>query len=496
MKKIRIFSALIALASALPILASCTQDTPPDETGITEDTAAVQTAESTADGETERSQIKDSLPENLQFAGRTFSVYVATQAVYDTYVVGVEDKEGDIVNDAVHTRNLNVQERLDIKLNAKAFADTYQTAAASITALVLADDSTFDLFMAQQTGMAQLVPQKLLYNAYDLKYIDFEQPWWQNKFMNEAALGSSYRYLLSGDYFTHAISLARTQLFNKNLYQNIFGDPDALYREVLDGKWTMDRLQKIFRESYADLNGDGVTDDGDQLGFVVNKLYATVDGFAYGGDVVFTNRDKDGFIELKMISEAAVLHAERLNALLHETGVHSTPKDTPTNIFKAGKSVFTYGTLNSSANFRDMKDDFGYLPIPKSTEEQENYAAVVHDTALLGGVSVASDNLDITGAVLEALGSESYRIVIPAWYESALKLKYARDDLSSQMIDLIRDSTTTNFIFVYNFALNGIGQVYRTLVNRQSNDYVSFVQEKLPAAEQLLADIVKAFKNK
>ena len=93
------------------------------------------------------------------------------------------------------------------------------------------------------------------------------------------------------------------------------------------------------------------------------------------------------------------------------------------------------------------------------------------------------------------MAAESYRIVTPAFYESALKLKYARDDISSQVIDLMRDSMTTNFIYAYNFALNSVGQIYRSLLSANSTDYISHVTRILPVAEAKLAEQVRVFRG-
>ena len=62
---------------------------------------------------------------------------------------------------------------------------------------------------------------------------------------------------------------------------------------------------------------------------------------------------------------------------------------------------------------------------------------------------------------------------MPAYYETALKVKYVRDDASAQMIDIIHDSISTEFAFVYYVSLNNAGQIYRTLVTANSNDFMS-----------------------
>ena len=267
----------------------------------------------------------------------------------------------------------------------------------------------------------------------------------------------------------------RTAFFNKALYEDLYGNPNELYQKVLDGKWMIDDMQTMIKGAFKDLNGDGVSDTTDQLGFFCNQLYSTVDPFVYNSNVQFTKRDKDGFVELTMFSDEAVALAERLNKFFYETGVNTKGPDADVNNkFKAGTVLFVTGMLSTSTAFRDMEQDYGFLPFPKISESQEWYKTLVHDTAQLSCIPVSSDCIDISGAILEALSAESYRTVTPAYYESALKLKYARDDISSQVIDLMRDTMTTDFIYAYNFALNNLGQVYRTLCTGNNNDYCNY----------------------
>jgi hypothetical protein len=94
---------------------------------------------------------------------------------------------------------------------------------------------------------------------------------------------------------------------------------------------------------------------------------------------------------------------------------------------------------------------------------------------------------------MEALCAETYRSVTPVWYETALKIKYTRDDISAQMIDLIHGSITTNFIYAYNYALADIGLQYRTLITNRSTDYVSQVEKNLKAAEKALQTLTDVF---
>jgi hypothetical protein len=158
-----------------------------------------------------------------------------------------------------------------------------------------------------------------------------------------------------------------------------------------------------------------------------------------------------------------------------------------------GTTLFITDMFTAAKDLRDMEEDFGFLPFPKTSEEQDNYKTLVHDTAQLSCIPVSSGNIAISGAILEALSAESYRLVTPAYYESALKLKYARDDISSQIIDLMRDSITTNFIYAYYPVLNEIGVLYRKLLSGGTNTYASYMRKMAPAVDKKLAELVKTF---
>lgn len=496
----RLISLVLAILMLLPMAASCS-DKSPDSGNPADTTAAAESTDTTAPEETVppetgRAAVKDNLPADLKFDGETFRVYVATEASNTKFFAGAAELTGDVVNDTVHARNQAVEDRLGITLQHDGKTDTYSTVAQSISNLILANDATYDLYMGHQFGVATLVAKKMFQNAYDVEHLDFTQPWWNNLYMNESALGDKYRFLLAGDYFITCLTNERVTFFNKKLYSDIYGDPDGLYREVLDGKFTLDRMIELSAGAFSDLNGDGKTDKDDRLGFVCNQVQASVDGFVYGAGIPFTTRDEEGFIQLSMVSDEAVTLLEKMITLFSQTGTNHNNGGTQNAIFKSGRALFLgNGMLGTAEALRDMEQDFGFLPHPKLTEAQEGYRTLVHDQALLGCIPVTNGNTKMTGAVLEALCSESYRTVIPAYYESALKLKYARDDISSQMIDLLNASMATDFIYVYNASLSNIGTVFRTMVGNGTVALASYMKKLEPAAAKNLQNLIDTFKG-
>jgi len=85
---------------------------------------------------------------------------------------------------------------------------------------------------------------------------------------------------------------------------------------------------------------------------------------------------------------------------------------------------------------RSMDVEFGIIPYPKYDSAQPEYVSRV-EYYMAMQVPITNSDLERAGAMLEALNSESAKTIIPAYYEIALKSKYARDDDSAQMLDLI-----------------------------------------------------------
>lgn len=89
---------LAAVLALIPAVVSCGSS---DGTTASDTTAAVtETAAETVDPN-DRSQIKDNLPDDLDFDGRQFTVYVGNRTYNEDYIAGPEEETGEIVDDAV-----------------------------------------------------------------------------------------------------------------------------------------------------------------------------------------------------------------------------------------------------------------------------------------------------------------------------------------------------------------------------------------------------------
>ena len=102
----------------------------------------------------------------------------------------------------------------------------------------------------------------------------------------------------------------------------------------------------------------------------------------------------------------------------------------------------------------EEKDDYGIVPMPKFDEEQKDYISQIGTSTCMVYVPVTAKDPALTSKVMELLSYFTNQLVVPKYYEVALKEKYARDTDIAEMLDIIRDGATIDFLFVYGMQLS------------------------------------------
>ena len=136
----------------------------------------------------------------------------------------------------------------------------------------------------------------------------------------------------------------------------------------------------------------------------------------------------------------------------------------------AGDILMMTAQLNEAVLYlRDMEDPYGVLPYPKYDAEQASYITLSRSTQNAFSMPKTCSDPERAGAVLEALSSEKYHSVLPAYFEIAMKTKYSRDNATAEMFDMIRASVTLNFEFVYGQAIgNPALEVFRQCFSKEN----------------------------
>ena len=161
-----------------------------------------------------------------------------------------------------------------------------------------------------------------------------------------------------------------------------------------------------------------------------------------GGDVLI--KDKDNMPVINIETEQNVNIVDTMNEIfaLEGAAYEQTTYGVFDSAFKSGRLLFDHTSIDGVTNFRDMVDDFGFIPYPKLDENQESYSVRIGNCGGLTYIPVTNTRLELTGAVLEVMSSVSYNTVIPAFFDVALTVKATRDTESEQMIPIINENAS------------------------------------------------------
>ena len=494
MKKRRIISAL--LVYTLSLLAACGAE----ETSGNEQTQPNnQSSDDTSSGiETElsRENTPDSLPDDLDFDGLSIRLAYANDIRYPEFIQELAaEYSGDIVDDAIYERNRMIEDRLNVIIETVPVGTDASTNAAAVRSSVMAGSDDYDIISGSQWAILPQSLEGLYQNLIDNKYIDLTQPWWWSDYIDELRIGDNAYYFLNGDLSLTSIQNKSCIFFNKDMLESIGTTVDELYQLVLDGNWTYDELENYTKLAYSDLNGDGIRDEDDRYGAYI-RTSTEPDHLTYTAGNVMTSRDSAGIPSLNVNTEYFIGYMEELyNYYYNNEGVYITEEETIMNQrFAEGNSLFLISRFVSANSLREMTAEYGIIPYPKYSDEQE-YSSLVHDSSTIFAIPVTVTHYDEISATLEALCAQSYRTVIPAYYEMALKTKYVSDSTSGEIIDMIKNAAKTDFVYAYNYALSGAGLICRTMINNKSTDFASTWASIEAGAEQGLKELIELYEQ-
>ena len=485
MKTKRIFALLLAIASAASITA-CGQD------GGTKDTEAGDgtTVSDSVSEEASDTGISDGLPEK-NYGGRTFTV--AT----DDYMVGdyMSDGEtGDIINDAVYRRNTAIEDRFGIKL--EVISDSYTGMSTKINQMIQSGDDSFDLIAQHACTAGTIAINGGFMNWYDIPYVDLEKPWWSKNANKELSYKNKAIYLAGGDYALSLMSYMYAFFFDKVAVEDYGMTPEYLYGLVRDGKWTLDTVADVTKDIYKDLNGNDERDIEDFYG-IVSSTRSPLNTFMWSCDNPIMKADSNGIPQLVYYQDKTSAIVEKVMGLFFDNTGGYTDKNKYTlgdDLFSVGRAMMVPSTFSGAMrDFRENKNPFGVLPYPKYDEAQTNYYTMSDGSHALLSVPVTVKDTEFTGIITEALCAESWKNVVPKYYETVLKVKLADDADTSEMIDIIGGGLVFDYGYIYD---NGIGFGF-TLQNladtRNRTDIASFYAKRekkvLAANEEMFAKL-------
>ena len=286
----------------------------------------------------------------------------------------------------------------------------------------------------------------------DIPYVDLDKDYWDHSIVNDLSIENQV-FMLTGDISTMDNQATWIMMFNKELIDK-YG-LEKQYSYALGGRWTIDVLADMVKGVTMDINGDGVMDKTDQYGLATTA--DTVYGLFYscGNSLVTKNSDDQPVFaldenHLSVVFEKTIDILSDENTLVSDRIKNSSDVITDIRVaFTETRSLFYCEVMFHVANLRQMENDFGIIPMPKYDENQENYITFVNPAGDLLTVPRTNTDVEFTGTLLEAYAAASYQYMTPAYYDITLVGKYARDEESKEMLDILLVNRTYDLWLIY-----------------------------------------------
>ncbi|MCL1792817.1 MAG: hypothetical protein FWG34_03010 [Oscillospiraceae bacterium] len=460
-----------------------------------------------ADPANQKGPDEPDLPPETDMGGKTFTALGYTGWGGDEIKedIACEEQTGDPINDAAFERKIKIEQRYNCQIKV-VNADDHNDAVDRIRTAVLAGDDSYDFAVTACANFATLLTGDFLTDFKNFLCIDMGKPYWDKNFYDSMSiLGKNFA--ASGDISKRRLQCVWIMCFNKNMISA--NELESPYELVKNGDWTYGKMNEMAKKVAKDLNGDGkMTREEDLWG--INYTGDTIMGIINCSGVKLAEINSSGMPELTVGSET---NLEKLMRIYTDMRDNTYAIDTlfksgggvtglnDTLIFSEGRCLFlacathNIKSAEGQPSLREMEVDFGIIPYPKWDKAQESYmphTAGNYHPAI--SVPRTSGDLENTGIILEAMAYEGMKTLVPAFYESLLKTKTARDDESSEMIDYIFGNLSYDIGNMYNFG--GIGGIfgYEMSTNMRAN-IVSQIEKNSGVWEKAINDIIEAIEN-
>ncbi len=479
----------LLLVLALLLLCACGEDS--GSSSSSADTGSVGTTSEPQTGNSDNVP-----PEVIDLGGRTINVlcwqfgYGATsilgytgEIIYSTEENATEiDVQKKAVIDDVSSRyNCEITGILD---GGDPTTDAIMT---KVQEMVSSGTFDYDIVFHNANSLAHMAQNGLLTDLSSVETLHLNNSWWDQNAVEQLSIDNKLFYV-NGDINTYDDLGTWCVLFNKSLKERL-GIEEDFYQTARDGDWTFDHLIEICQGITRDINGDGTVDEFDQWAFGTENYNVFVQVLGGGLHVVEKDENDLPYISVKDHPTELYSALDKIigfytsDEVMVADGGKYTQYSNPweATVYKAfmeGRELFYMCGLIHLAAFRDMEDQIGVLPIPKTFADQDRYyhTVSVNNSSYLA-IPRNLPDVEELGTVIEALAMKSQQLVTPSFYNKQLKYRDVRDDESGEMLDLMFKTRSFDLGPAYNWG--GLMTAYYTI----DPNYASRFESLLSAAE-------------
>ncbi len=484
----KILSAILLMS--LILSASC--GSAPTDGAVTSEE---QLTESTETEETTEARIEPDLPDT-KWEGYQFRVLTKgdTNVHWKSKDIAATEENGDVINDAVYKRNMKIYDRFGVEMVDIPSPNGTWDLTAPLRKSVMAASDDYDMVASGfNDAVKNLSTEGMLMELHNVPYMDLSKPWYDQN-ANEQLSIDGKLFATAGDMILMDNEATLCVLFNKKLAEDYA--LEGFYEMVKNGKWTIDKMTEFSKLTAKDLDGDGTMGEKDQWGNIGEPLNTYALMVACDAIAVKKNKDDVPVFDVQnehfydAFTKAVNLNRDdKVTMFCDNFKAADVWADIIDPAFTEGRVLFNTAGLVRVTVFRAMETDFGILPLPKYDESQKEYNSMISMGCANSIAIPTTANAERSGAIIEALSAESYYTLKPAYYDIVLKTKNARDDASSEMLDIIFENRIFDIAYMYDWggiigSINGL---------KTDGKISSTIDSKLKAAEKELEKTLTAY---
>ena len=355
----------------------------------------------------------------------------------------VKDADGTVLNDAVYKRNSVLTEKYGVEFAEIESGNA--TFRSDVANRIASGDTSYQVLYMGLADAANAAQSGYLLDMASMQNINLEGQWWTQS-SNEAWSIGNKQYFATGAITTVDDRAIRTMYFNKTMLADL--QLETVYNLVDRNEWVYDKFFEYVAAAKKD-DGDGVPTLLDTYGVSAQTTFGFM--MTMGSGEMLTQKDADDMPVLVASDNTRFIDVVSYltEKVAKNDGVYLGADNDIRELFGNGQSLLWAEVLEHAYTMRMNYDiNFGIVPMPKYTAEQENYHQYTTGyctTVICFPTSTKGDVLDVASFVVEAMAIESVETIVPAYYDICLKGRYADDAESAAMLDIITTSVSSDY---------------------------------------------------
>ena len=364
-----------------------------------------------------------------------------------------EEESSNVLLSAVYRRNELLSEKYNITFKQQQTNDL----VTEVRKQVQGGATEFDMIIGSCSRLATLARENLLLDLNSVDRFDMTKSYWDSNAAEQLLIGDKL-------YFTNCDmnvqEVAFVVYFNKQMIEDY--ELTSPYEYMENDTWTLDNWKNLVMSvSKPDQNGD--YSETATYGTLFERHNSRM--FLYGSGVRATTNNAEGVPEITLMKDDKAVNVyEKCKEVFTSKSSWSIedmdPKDThgyqdkydyARSLFCQDLYLFHYEGTNIIHQFADMESEFGIVPFPKYDTNQEEYYSMYPYNCAMVAIPNAVDDIDRTANIVEDLNYYSSVILKPAWYDTLLSRRYARDDESEKSLDIILNARVYDVGMYYDF---------------------------------------------